>query len=142
MRITMNSDRVIEETLPMPTLAAAPPETATLSDEERFFFDLRGYLVLRGVLPPDQVQRMHADLEAHRIRAETNDPFRSRFHGYLDWSDDWRGLIDQERVLAVLRAIIGETFRLDHPYGMAMSASGEKGGEGLHHEAGLFDHGC
>jgi ectoine hydroxylase-related dioxygenase (phytanoyl-CoA dioxygenase family) len=94
------------------------------------------------VLPPEQVARMHADLRAHQISAQTNDPFRSRFHGYLDWGDDWRSLIDQERVLSVLRAIIGTTFRLDHTYGMAMSASGEKGGEGLHHHAAMFDYGC
>ena len=123
-------------------LADPPTVAAMLSDQERFLFDLRGYLVLRGVLPPKQVARMQADLASHRILATTNDPFRSRFHGYLDWSDDWRGLIDHARVLPVLRAIIGEKFRLDHTYGMAMSASGETGGEGLHHEAALFDHGC
>ena len=31
---------------------------------------------------------------------------------------------------------------MDHAYGMAMSTRAEAGGEGLHHEGGMFDHGC
>jgi hypothetical protein len=113
-----------------------------LSEQDRFLFDLRGYLVLRGVLDPEHIKRLQADLESRRIITETNDPFRSRFSGFLEWGDDWRCLIDHERILPVLRSIIGEKFRLDHSYGMAMKSGGEVGGEGVHHHAGMFDHGC
>ena len=113
-----------------------------ISEQDRFLFDLKGFIVLRGVLPPGQVARMQHDMDAHRIEAQTNNPFHARFGAFLDWGDDWRGLIDQAPVLAVLRGIIGEKFRLDHAYGMAMRAGAAQGGEGLHHHAGLYDHGC
>jgi hypothetical protein len=113
-----------------------------LSDQDRFLFDLQGFLVLRGVLPPEQILRMQSELDNRHIAAETNDPFRSRFTGFLDWGDDWRGLIDHPRILPVLLAIIGEKFRLDHLYGMSMRADVKSSGEGLHHHAAMFDYGC
>ncbi len=113
-----------------------------LSDQERFLFDLKGFIVLRDVLPREQVARMQRDMDAHGIAATTNDPFRSRFTAFLDWSADWSSLIDHPRILPVLHDVIGEKFRLDHAYGMAMRAGADQGGEGLHHEAGLYDYGC
>ena len=118
-----------------------PSTPDSMTDEQRFLFDLNGYLVLEGVLPSDQVARMLADIAAHDVRNPSNDPFKSRFGGFLDWGAEWRGLIDHARLLPALRELCGEKFRLDHAYGMAMSATGERGGEGLHHEAALFDHG-
>jgi hypothetical protein len=113
-----------------------------MSEEQKFLFDLNGYLVIEGLLPPPQVARMHADLDAHGIKDPDNDPFSSRFGSFLEWSDDWRGLVDHERLLPLLRGLCGEKFRLDHAYGMAMRAGGRKGVENLHHHAALFDHGC
>ncbi len=113
-----------------------------MTDEQRFLFDLQGYLVLPGVLPPDQIARMLAAMDEHGVKDPANDPAQSRFDGFLDWGPDFRALIDHDRVVGVLRGIIGETFRLDHIYGMAMRADGKRGGEGLHHEAAMFDYGC
>ncbi|MBA3685580.1 MAG: phytanoyl-CoA dioxygenase family protein [Planctomycetes bacterium] len=113
-----------------------------MTDEQRFLFDLQGYLVIEGALPPEQVERMRATMDAHGISKPSNDPGRSRFSGFLDWGPEWRALLDHPRTLPVLRGVIGEKFRLDHVYGMAMRADGERGGEGLHHEAAMFDYGC
>jgi hypothetical protein len=113
----------------------------TMTDEQRFLFDLNGYLVLEQVLPKRQVARLLADIDAHGVKDPSNDPFKSRFGGFLEWGADWRALIDHRRTLPVLRELLGERFRLDHAYGMAMRAGGERGGEGLHHHGGMFDHG-
>jgi hypothetical protein len=128
-----------------PTGATGAQDTAlplAMSDEERFLFDLRGFLLLRGVLDADRLQRMQAQLAEKIASSPTNNPFLSRFGGFLEWGDEWAGLIDHPRLLPILRGIIGERFRLDHAYGMAMSADGERGSEGLHNQAGMFDHGC
>lgn len=113
-----------------------------MTPEEQFIFDVQGYIVIRSVLGPEQIARMLASISEHGIKHAENDPTKSRFGGFFGWSDDFRGLIDHPRILPLLGGLIGPKFRLDHAYGMAMSASGARGGEGLHHEAAMFDHGC
>jgi phytanoyl-CoA dioxygenase PhyH len=115
---------------------------AMMTEEQRFVFDLQGYLVVEGVLSPEQVRRMASDMGREGIRAPENNPSRSRFGGFLGWGEDWRSLIDHPRILPVLAELLGPKFRLDHAYGMAMRAEGASGGEGLHHQAGMFHHGC
>lgn len=113
-----------------------------MTDEQRFLFDLKGFLVLESVLDTETLTRMRADVDERGPREVANSSFKSRFGGFLDWGPDWRALIDHPRTLPILRELLGERFRMDHAYGMAMSASGERGGEGLHHFAGMFDHGA
>jgi ectoine hydroxylase-related dioxygenase (phytanoyl-CoA dioxygenase family) len=113
-----------------------------MNDQQRFTFDVQGYLVIENVLSPERVQRMRNDMEEHGIRNPENDPSQSRFGGFLQWGEEWRALLDEPRVLPVLSELLGPRFRLDHAYGMAMRAGGEGGGEGLHHHAGMFEHGC
>lgn len=112
-----------------------------MTPEQRFIFDVQGYIVVENVLPPEQVKRMLADMDAHDIKNPNNDPSKSRFGGFLSWSPDWHGLIDHPKITPLLVEMLGPKFRLDHAYGMAMSANGARGGEGLHHEAGMFHHG-
>lgn len=113
-----------------------------MTPEERFIFDVQGYIVLPNVLPSERVQRMLADMEEHGIREPENDSTKSRFGGFLSWGEEWRALIDDPHVLPILSELLGPRFRLDHAYGMAMCAEGKEGGEGLHHHAGMFHHGC
>lgn len=112
-----------------------------MTPEQRFIFDLQGYLLLENVLPPARVQSMCADMEQHGIREPDNNPYKSRFGGFLSWGESWRSLIDDAHVLPVLSELLGPRFRLDHAYGMAMSADIKDEGEGLHHHAGMFYHG-
>jgi ectoine hydroxylase-related dioxygenase (phytanoyl-CoA dioxygenase family) len=113
-----------------------------MTDEQRFIFDVQGYLVVEGVLPPERVQRMCAAMEEHGVREPQNNPNASRFGGFLTWGEDWRNLIDEPKLLPILSELLGPRFRLDHAYGMAMRAAGEGGGEGLHHHSAMFEHGC
>jgi hypothetical protein len=113
-----------------------------MTDEQRYLFDLQGFLVLKGVLDAATMQRMHADMEAHGVTNPENDPTKSRFTGFLAWGADWRNLIDHPKLVPVLTEILGERFRMDHAYGMAARAAGEAGNFGMHHQAGMFHHGC
>jgi len=113
-----------------------------MTPEQRFVFDVQGFLVVPSVLPPERVQKMLADMETHGIREPENDPSKSRFGGFLSWGEEWRALIDEPQILPILSELLGPRFRLDHAYGMAMRAEGKGGGEGLHHQAGMFHQGC
>ena len=113
-----------------------------MTEEQKFVFDVQGYLVVEGVLSPEQIETMVADMERQGIREPENDPGKSRFGGFLRWGEAWRGLIDHPRIFPILTELLGRKFRLDHAYGMAMRAGGERSGEGLHHQAGMFDYGC
>lgn len=113
-----------------------------MTDEQKYLFDLQGFLKLEGVLSPEQLDRMVGDCEAHGVSTQDNDPNKARFRDFFAWGEDWRNLIDHPTLLPILHEIIGERFRLDHAYGMAASASAPPGNHGLHHEAGMFHHGC
>lgn len=113
-----------------------------MTDEEKFLFDLQGYLVVENVLTPEQVQRMRADMDANGIASPDRESIKYRFGGFLAWGDDWRSLIDHPRILPHLVALLGEKFRLDHAYGMAGRVEGDLAGQTLHHHAGMFGHGC
>lgn len=113
-----------------------------MTPEQRFIFDVQGFLVVEQAIDAPQIARMVADMEREGIREPQNNPSKSRFGGFLEWGEDWRALIDHPRIVPILNELLGPRFRLDHAYGMAMRASGEQGGEGLHHQAGMFEHGC
>lgn len=113
-----------------------------MNEEQKYLFDLQGYLRIEGVLSPEQVLTMLEDLDTHGICNPENDPGKSRFGGYFAWGEVWRRLIDQPAILPLLSEIIGPKFRLDHTYGMAASSSAEPSGNSLHHHSGMFDHGC
>jgi hypothetical protein len=89
-----------------------------MNEEERYLFDLQGYLHLEGVLGPDLLARMNAWLdekaEADQLwRAQTGN---AHIEHPLTWGPDFLALLDHPRVLPILRELMGEYFRLDHDY--------------------------
>ena len=117
-----------------------------MTEEQRFLFDVQGYLVIPNALEPERVQRMLAEMDARSIDPPEERSDDYRFGDFLRWSDDYRYLIDHPTVLPILAEILGPKFRLDHAYGMAARAGRDTGtrsdGNSLHHNAGLFEHGC
>lgn len=115
-----------------------------MSEEQRFIFDVQGYLVVEGALGEDRLARMRAEMDRRKIAEPGEDLDLYRWGGFLGWGEDWRTLIDHPRLLPVLEELLGPKFRLDHAYGMAARANGGRSPQelGLHHAAGMFDHGC
>ncbi len=115
-----------------------------MTDEQKYMFDVQGYTVIKGALDPDTVVRMRAEMDRQGIKDAQNNANLSRFSKFLSWGPDWRNLIDHPSVFGHLEELIAPKFRLDHAYGMAMSADGEKAPEGneMHHEANMFGYGC
>ena len=94
-----------------------------MTDEQRFLFDLQGYLVVPEVHDRETVARMLAEMDARGVDPPAENTDSYRFSGFFRWSDDFRNLIDQARILPILAEILGPRFRLDHAYGMATSPS-------------------
>jgi len=119
-----------------------------MTDEQRFLFDLQGYLVVPNVLDTERVARMRATMDAHGVDPPVEKPDAYRFGDFLRWGADFRDLIDQPSILPLLSEILGPKFRLDHAYGMATrpSATGASpesaANAGMHHTAAMFHHAC
>ncbi|MBJ37095.1 MAG: mitomycin antibiotics/polyketide fumonisin biosynthesis protein [Gammaproteobacteria bacterium] len=98
-----------------------------MNDEEKYLFDLRGYLVVKNALTPGQVRDLSDRLEAQRA-VEEKPHYGSDRTGLADdglaWSSDslisWGGtyvdLIDLPTIRPYLTELLGAPYRLDHDY--------------------------
>ena len=87
-----------------------------MTDEEKFLVDLEGYLVIKDVLTPDEVDELNkiidqGDRSGHPTR----------------WGAPFRRLIDHPKLLPYLIELLGPTFRLDHDYAIFMSEGESRG---------------
>lgn len=87
-----------------------------MNDEERYLFDLQGYLAIPNAIPPELLGRLNA-LVDDAIARETEPDMRThRFGDLLGRDAAFRELCDLPAVYPILRAVLGEDFRLDHTY--------------------------
>ncbi len=105
-----------------------------MTPEEKFLFDLQGYLVIKNVLTADEVAALN------RLADEKmpHDPSQvDRRVRVSTWGPETQALIDHPRILPYLLTLIEAKFRLDHDYSIFMEpgapGGGLHGGEG--HEA-------
>jgi len=116
-----------------PTLPAMSP----MSDEERYRFDLNGYLVRRGALGGTTVAALNAAVDALRLPPAGNTIQSQRFSGHLASSTSFCALLDHDAIWDVIVELCGSSLRLDHSYGIVM-APGTSGLD-LHGGAIPFD---
>jgi len=111
--------------------------TDGLSATERYFFDVNGYLVLDGVLGPEEARRLNDVVGSRRL--PPGDSIASQRFGeeLLLWDRGLRDLLDHPAVLPRLRDLLGDNLRRDHAYGIAMAT--ETSGLGLHGGATPWD---
>ncbi len=96
-----------------------------MTPEEKFLFDLHGYLVIKNVLTPTEVAEMNAIADEKFPRPKEATGTRS---GRVSrWGPPFQALIDHPKVLPYLVALIDAKFRLDHDYCIFMH-EGDKGG--------------
>ncbi len=88
-----------------------------MTEEERYLFDLQGFLVVEDALTPAQVQELNAILDqkiAHDVPADVHS---HRFpQELLTWGKAYRDLVDNPTILPYLVELLGDPFRLDHDY--------------------------
>ncbi len=111
--------------------------TGPLSEEERFRFDLQGYLVRRGALSRDELTTLRkavADIDY----APPADTIQSqRIGGYLHRDFAFQNLMDHPAVIDVVTELCGSYARLDHYYGIVMAPN--TSGLWIHGGAAPFD---
>jgi ectoine hydroxylase-related dioxygenase (phytanoyl-CoA dioxygenase family) len=118
-----------------------------MTDDEKYLFDLNGYLVMEDVLTPQEVARANEAIDRHvaqmrlRPREQSLDggspalagtQGRGELGGLLDWERPWcepfREMLVHPRIVACLNEILGKGFRMDHQmFLLAM----DKGAEGF-----------
>ena len=96
-----------------------------MNAEEKYLFDLKGYVNIEGVLDADDLTELNALIDAQNYADPADDNIHSqRFGGFLSWENDaFRKLLNHP----CLAEIVGPKFRLDHVYGILMK-EGNPGG--------------
>lgn len=100
-----------------------------MNDEEKYLFDLRGYLVIEDVLGPEELIELHALLDE-------KDLWRSVDNGDIySWQNDpkfvavgaphameapFRALVEHPKLMPYLREAVGDGFRYDHGHIMLL----------------------
>jgi hypothetical protein len=128
------ADRLIATLLGRPRLVASGLPRRALSsitrtlrvrrmtDEERFAFDLQGYLLLKQVLSAADVAALLAT--ARQRFAAAAGAGHARLFGATAWGAPYQALIDHPRIIPYLDATLGPKFRLDHDYCLFMTQGG------------------
>ncbi|HUF99016.1 MAG TPA: phytanoyl-CoA dioxygenase family protein [Ilumatobacter sp.] len=107
-------------------MSGAQPLTA----HERYFFDLYGYVVRYGALTDDELDDLLGAVARLNVPPPGNDLGSQRFVGFLEREQPFRDLLDHEAILGPILEMCGPKARLDHAYGITMTAG--TGGLGLH----------
>lgn len=118
----------------------------TMSEEEKYFFDLRGYLIVRGALTPAEVDECNRAIDhfADKITTRSVESGglaggssalrgargRKELTGMLGWPapyrEPFRKLLVHPVVVSRLNEMSGKGFRLDHG---PLLIGAERGGE-------------
>jgi ectoine hydroxylase-related dioxygenase (phytanoyl-CoA dioxygenase family) len=101
-----------------------------LTAHERYFFDVYGYIVRYGALDDDEIDDLLGAVERLRVPTPGSDLGSQRFVGFLHGEQPFRDLIDHEAILDPILEMCGQHARLDHAYGITMTAG--TSGLGLH----------
>jgi hypothetical protein len=112
-----------------------------MDEEQRYLFDLRGWVTIPDALAPPDLGVLNEEFD-RRIAADVPDDASSwRFGDVIEWGPAWLNLIDNDRVLSTLEAILGAGFRLDHDYADLIRRGKGPIGTRLHGGATPFDAG-
>lgn len=108
-----------------------------MTDEEKFSFDLEGYLVIKNVLTDDEVAELNALADERLPFPEDggDEALDRREFAVSRWGAATQRLIDHPKITPYLGELIGPTFRIDHDYCIFMRKGGKKGG--LHGGPGM-----
>jgi ectoine hydroxylase-related dioxygenase (phytanoyl-CoA dioxygenase family) len=110
-----------------------------LTDQERYLFDLQGFLVVEDALAADQLAALNAALDERLAHQVEPDASTHRFGGLFGWGPEYRALIDNPRISPYLSELLGERFRVDHEYADVIRRGKGPIGATLHGGACPFD---
>jgi hypothetical protein len=116
-----------------------------MNEDEKYLFDLTGYLVIRQALTPEEVTHLNEGIDHHiealqeretslagDSQALSGTSHRLDMGDMLSWEKPWcepfRALLAHPGVKPYLDAILGEGYRLDHGPGLIAMEEGCEGG--------------
>lgn len=105
------------------------PERGEMTPEEKFQFDLEGYLVIKQVLSAAEVAALNV-IADRKAPALSDGQRYGRVFRVSAWGPPYQALIDHPRIVPYLVALVGRRFRLDHDYCIVMAKGGT--GQELH----------
>jgi hypothetical protein len=101
-----------------------------MDDLERlqYIFDIQGYLIIPNVLTSDEIAELNGLIDAQNLpKPEKLGRFggaaggaRKSGSGFLSYGKPFCDLLDHDRIMPILRMMLGDYFRLDRIYGMHM----------------------
>jgi hypothetical protein len=127
-----------------------------MTEDEKYLFDLNGYLVVRSVLSNKEVDEINAvidqvlpdwhiksksghiltgfdeDSADEENKDRTKNPTGLYSGRLLDWGEPLRKLVGHDKILPYMIDLIGPRLRLDHQYAIMMRAKPESAGHTLH----------
>ncbi|MEM7531791.1 MAG: phytanoyl-CoA dioxygenase family protein [Chloroflexota bacterium] len=98
-----------------------------MTPEEKFIFDLDGYIVIKNVLTAEEVARMNGEAdEAFPVQEGEDTIFRRTSH-VSQWGPSFHALMDHPKVMPYLVELLGPKVRVDHDYCIFMNKGGRAG---------------
>ena len=120
--------RPLRNSLEYPSHAQRKEIGRPMNDEEKYLFDLRGYIVVKNALSAEQVEDLSSRLETRRGMKDRRH-FGSDRTGFgadgapawsapslLEWGGTYIDLIDLPIIAPYLETLLGAGYRLDHDY--------------------------
>lgn len=97
-----------------------------MTSEEKFMFDLEGYLVVKNVLTMDEINQLNAI--ADRAFSEPYDESGVKRTARISrWDKAYQDLFDHPKILPYLVELLGPKFRADHDYCIFMQKGAKRG---------------
>jgi len=128
-----------------------------MTEDERYLFDLNGYLIVRGVLTPEEVAEANAAIDRHADemveRSDSNlrnaregtkyygqGPGRMDLGRCLEWGETdsrvFQSILAHPRLVPIFHGLLGKGYRMDH---LPMILAQNKGSEGFQLHGGTID---
>jgi ectoine hydroxylase-related dioxygenase (phytanoyl-CoA dioxygenase family) len=109
-----------------------------MNEQERYVFDLKGYLVIRGALDPAHVAALNATIDTTerlsdddvpppvRLQREVRGSKDMRIHNVKELGEPFERLIDLEPIVSLVQDMIGSRIRLNHDYAILRYHEGDR----------------
>ena len=98
-------------------------DMSRMTAEEKFLFDLEGYLIVKQVLTAGEVAALRT-IADQKFPVVIDGPKWSRVFGASSWGPPYQALIDHPKIVPYLIELVGPKFRLDHDYCVLMTKGG------------------
>ncbi len=103
-----------------------------MNHEERYLFDLTGYLMIEQVLSREELEELNEAIDRRKVWEEqAGKPEGPHYNAQkihigplITWGEPFRQLVEHPVVLSYLRELIGDKLRLDHAYAIFMKQGG------------------